>query len=128
MSKPKDGMVIESTPAADLGDVWLYRACKVIEAWDCIPRELVTGSEQAFVAQRLDLIRQHNLTSTVDHEYDPDEWSLNNLKEGHERVTYWSPGACETIVNWEGVFYEFMEISEPAVSERSGKHGVTGRF
>lgn len=94
MAKPIEGMVIESTPPADLGDVWLCRACLVIEAWDSMPVELVTGSEQAFLAQRMDLICDHGLTATVDHEYSEDEWSVNNGNEGLERVTYWSPGAC----------------------------------
>jgi hypothetical protein len=122
MSKPTEGMVIESTPPADLGDVWLYRACQVLEAWDSKSRELITGSENAFVAARFDLVQAHALTSTVDHEYGEDEWSLNNGKEGHERVTYWSPGAVAEEADFQGAFFAFstlLDAIERAVDDGS---------
>ena len=134
MSKPTDGMVIESTPPADLGDVWLYRACQVIEAWDSKPRELITGSENAFLAARFDLVQAHALSSIVDHEYGPDEWSLNNQMDGHERVTYWSPGACGEEADFEGVFHEWatlLDAIELALNDEDGDRAyelVKGRF
>lgn len=94
MAKPTDGMVIESTPPADLSVVWLDRACKIIELWDSVPMELVVcPAHEQSVGEMRDLAKKFGLELEISL-YDIDEWSVNNGKEGYERVTYWSPGAC----------------------------------
>lgn len=94
MSKPTDGMVIECRPPADLGEVWLSRACGILVVWDTVARRLVVcPCHEIPVSEMRDLASNFGLRLEIGL-YDVDEWSVDNGKEGLERVTYWSPGAC----------------------------------
>jgi hypothetical protein len=90
VNRPDHGKVIDADISADVSEESIKYACDVLESEGTIPRVLMVCLDEDLDLAR-DLSHKNGLTWVINSAYSTSEWSVHNLKEGEERITYWSP-------------------------------------
>ncbi len=96
MAKPTEGNVIEPSVPADVSEYSLEDACKLMTDAGITPRRLTVGpDDMKYYADStlLDMARKFGLTLRVHRKYEYSEWTVDDMKSGKGRNTFWSPGA-----------------------------------
>jgi len=88
--RPEYGKVIDANICADVSEESIKWACDALESEGTIPRVMMVCLDEDLDLVR-DLSHKNGLTWVINGGYSQSEWSIHNLKEGDERITYWSP-------------------------------------